>query len=132
MTRWRTTIAKYSLLAGMCSWLVVSFVAMLHDVVIQHVVCAEHGEVLELEAVQTSATTDAMAGPQARAAGEVLAETHGCVFDLVCLDDAVVATFAPTISEVNPPIHAELANSATPRGPPLSYAPKTGPPLSII
>jgi len=132
MIRWRSWTAKLSLLTGLCAWLVVSFVAIVHEVVIQHVVCAEHGEVLELDTAIATDIASKTAGPNIRAAGTDLAEEHGCAFEMVFLEHGVVGAPIPTLNAWSAPQAGFVATAHAPRGPPLAYAPKTDPPLSFI
>ncbi len=94
--------------------------SQVHETLVQHVICAEHGEVVEL----------AHDGPAEVAPDTDEEHEHGCGFELVPLEQAdlthavaAMVDFAPLRSS---PV---LARSLAPRGPPLAYAPKTGPPI---
>ncbi|MDP6931660.1 MAG: hypothetical protein QGG40_02030 [Myxococcota bacterium] len=131
MRRWRSRTAKFSLLAGLFAWMIVSFVAMLHEVVVQHMVCAEHGEVLELDATATASKAGIdRTGPELRTARPDLAQAHGCVFELVVFEDTLNPVLARNVVELSHAGASIPVPLATPLGPPLAYAPKTSPPAA--
>ena len=119
MTRFRTPFARLALLAGVCAWIVSLLGSQVHETLVQHVICAEHGEVMEL-AHDVSADVDQ--DPEEE-------HEHGCGFELVPLEQADLAHGSTATAEVAVlPSSAVLAHALAPRGPPLAYAPKTGPP----
>jgi len=99
----------------------------MHEALVQHAVCAEHGEVVELDGEVISAAP--ANGPQLRALDLVDEHEHGCGFDLVLVDEVVISPAVDaTAAAAVLPEPGPMATPGTPRGPPLAYAPKTSPP----
>jgi len=121
-----TTAARAALLLGLLAWLGGSVAQMAHHVLVAHVVCAEHGEVVEADAHSTRAH---VAAPELRSADADTPE-HGCDFELATFTATVptftgVAVAADRVADSRP-----LTRARAPRVRPLAYAPKTSPPLS--
>jgi hypothetical protein len=127
--RWRTRIARICLMVGLCAWVLGSFASALHELVVQHVVCAEHGELVE-----AGQGGDALVahggGPELRAPAPEPAHDHGCVYELVGFGGVPDRGPALAMTALSWPEPALLAGAAGPRGPPLAVAPKTSPPLA--
>jgi hypothetical protein len=108
-----------------------SFSAVLHDIVVKHVVCAEHGETLELEAAHVGQNDH---GNFAHFDAPATQGVHedGCVLQLVSFSTASVERPAP-LWTLN--IVYELSSRATGaplRVSPYTYAPKTDPPQRVV
>ena len=107
------------MLAGVCAWIVALLGSQVHDALVQHAICAEHGEIVEI----------AVGASDAPAPDSDEEHEHGCNFELVPLDQVdLVHDVTSTIEPVVLPSVPVLARSQAPRGPPLALAPKTGPP----
>lgn len=107
--------------AVLLSWLGALGATQVHRYAVTHVVCEEHGEVVEIEA---EAAEEAVAKP---APGE--RHDHGC--DLLGVGGPATVPETPrpfVAAETLPPPRPVAALPAAPRGPPLAYAPKTSPP----
>jgi hypothetical protein len=125
----RTIFARALLLVAMCAWVAGSFVASVHDVVVQHVVCAEHGEVFELGTEGSRVYQPETGGSELRPATPDPSHDHGCSFDVVFLDGMTVGLPAMfSLPFIHSPNFALLAIAEAPCAPPLVYAPKTSPP----
>ncbi len=116
--------ARLAMLVGLCAWLGGSVAQLVHEAVVTHVVCPEHGEVLELDGQAKAARADAS---EIRSASPDLHE-HACDFELVTFASTVPALAAWTGPAVPALDSHPLARAQAPRGPPLAYAPKTSPP----
>jgi hypothetical protein len=117
-------------------WLAAPLTAELHFLLVEHSVCPEHGELTEegshsLEGVQHQDAHEHVSGP-------VLASTsvlddghdHGCGFLLPPSPNVggdIALLVRPSVLNF-PSLH--LNDAGAPRAPPLSFAPKTSPPLS--
>ncbi|MCP4806372.1 MAG: hypothetical protein GY913_35225 [Proteobacteria bacterium] len=108
------------LLLSAVAWLVASFATTVHEIETQHVVCAEHGEVVEVHGGEVIPDGVHVSAPDGH--------EHGCAFDLVGEDTIELAT-ASTAPLLLPSARSVLLDpSQAPRGPPLVDAPKTSPP----
>ena len=100
-----------------------------HHLLVQHVVCAEHGEVMEFqhhgEARQDKAKPVLR---QAVPAGDP--HGHGCAAQLVVLSGIIVSPPAICFARIAWPKQFFAAIVDAPRGSPLAYAPKTSPPTA--
>jgi hypothetical protein len=125
----RTTFARVFLLLAMCVWVAGTFVASVHHVGGQHVVCAEHGEVFELDTEGNPVYLAESGGPELRAATPDASHDHGCSFDVFFLDGITIAPPAMgSLPFIYGPNSAPPALAEAPCAPPLTYAPKTSPP----
>jgi len=123
----RTPFTHLVLLLGMCAWLGGLMSASMHEALVQHTVCAEHGEVVELDGEVVSVA--GQDGPQLRALDGAETHEHGCSFDLLLVDDVVISPSVEATPPEAPPLTTTAMTSpGAPRGPPLAYAPKTSPP----
>ncbi len=119
-------LTKIALTLGLCAWVLGSFASGLHYLLVQHVVCADHGELVELDHHDGPAIALADA-PEISAIGHA-EHDHGCQDELI---DRTGVTSAPWVAA-----HAlghkraplPMTGADSPRGPPLAYAPKTSPP----
>jgi hypothetical protein len=99
--------------------------AMVHPLQTQHVVCPEHGEVVEVGEPEPASAATAEEHLQAPAP---LEHRHDCDLGGLMLLTSEPGLCRPPESpqvELSGPV---LARSQAPRGPPLDYAPKTSPP----
>ena len=129
VTRLRTRAVHVALLTGLFAWFVGSFAAVLHNVVVQHVVCAEHGELVELDALDNTVASAHASGPEIRSAAPDAAHGHDCMFDLVVFDGMTISDPSELVLPLVWSSTSLLAIAEAPRGPPLAYAPKTSPPF---
>ncbi len=103
------------------AWMLGLAASQVHERAVQHVACSEHGETHELGLAQDVEQTVSADGADSE-------HDHGCLFATI----GQPALGSPPL--VMPPLprqaHAGalLASSQAPRGPPLDWAPKTGPP----
>ena len=114
-----------ALLLAALAWMVCDALSEYHQLVVQHVVCPEHGELLEL------AQDGAQHGSgqhQVLPASGLSDHGHGC--SLQGLPSPEGASAAPNVVQHPARITQAplLAQALAPRGPPLAYAPKTSPP----
>lgn len=121
----RSHIARFALLAGMLAWLTGLGAQQIHRIAVLHVVCADHGVILEVSGAEGPELT-----AQTPSVGEAptLEHDHDCA-----LQGITTAAVAPPAHATPPPrpehvkeLRHRLAQA--PRAPPLSYAPKTSPP----
>lgn len=112
--------ARLPLLLGLLAFLVASTGALLHDILVQHEVCDEHGEVVEID---PNADADEDHGDEDE-------HDHDCSFEgLATLATSELPTVDLPRADL-PPHAAPDLTAAAPRGPPLAFAPKTSPPAS--
>ena len=127
--RW-PTLTRLFLTLGLFAWVFGSFASGLHYILVEHVICADHGEVVELDrhghtAMATPESSDQTAISSTGSHGH---PDHGCS------DDLADRIGVPAIAWVAPYVHtsrrvADVQRGVdAPRGPPLAYAPKTSPP----
>ncbi len=119
MRSFRSRRARLTLVVAVLCWIAGLTGQVVHNAVEQHAVC-EHGELIEIEDSQVQVATISAAD-----SGE---HEHGCAFDELNAE-------AVENPGIQPPVTVALAHDApllsshtAPRGPPLSFAPKTGPP----
>lgn len=128
MDRFRTRAAHASLALGLLLWVTGSWANQLHEYLVLHAVCADHGEVVELAAHGAEA---AHAHDRQASIGEAHPDDehdHGCA--------SLLATWhgLPGAPPLTPPLVVKPHRAvrvwahAAPRGPPLAWAPKTSPP----
>ncbi len=134
MTRRITIFRRCALLLGLMVWLLGSLAQQIHLAAVVHVVCADHGEVVEIDRGHAhAAVDDRAAGPRLEAPVDGPAHEHGCD-----LDDALrFALAAPDASHALPAPRALVQRRLSlpvgaPRGPPLAFAPKTSPPHATL
>jgi hypothetical protein len=125
----RTTRALALLLV--VAWLAAATSSQVHGLVIQHVVCPEHGKTEEIHRhIEDGADQDERDQLAAPAGSSVHSGDHGCLFLAGFLSSDPPPSTSPVASPrtVAPTSRAPVANG--PRAPPLRYAPKTSPPLA--
>lgn len=108
------------LLLGAVAWLIAGLATTLHEVETQHVVCAEHGETVEIHGGEQASDGVQVSAPQEH--------EHGCAFDLVGEESVEIAGATVTPLLLPTARSVLLDPSQAPRGPPLVDAPKTSPP----
>ncbi|MCB9762150.1 MAG: hypothetical protein H6739_20290 [Alphaproteobacteria bacterium] len=124
----RARAARLALLLGVALWVFGLTARHVHRVQVMHVVCAVHGEILEMDA-QASAD-DAHTGTDELRTAPDDPHDHDCALQGVSaagLAQLTLALPAPTNHQRVPRLGARAHGI---RGPPLAYAPKTSPPLS--
>ena len=105
----RTPFTHLVLLLGMCAWLGGLMSASMHEALVQHTVCAEHGEVVELDGEVVSVA--GQDGPQLRALDGAETHEHGCSFDLLLVDDVVIS---PSVEATPPEAPPQKINGSSP------------------
>ncbi len=115
----RTAAALFAALA----WAMGSVAAVLHEASTVHVVCDDHGHVLELEAGHVDAPVH-----DTLSQGEHDDHDHGCAFAPASTGVEATAQSDTTIPSVPPLALRPSVRPDAPRGPPLAFAPKTSPP----
>ncbi len=120
-----TALRLVALFAAL-SWLGGTVAQFAHAAIVQHVVCEEHGDVVEL------ADADAHIGDRVELSAPDRGDHgHGCDFEHVTFTVAsldVPPALVPPVPLAPP--EDPLVRATPPRGPPLAYAPKTSPPLA--
>lgn len=113
------------LLVGLVAWVLSTSAASVHEVVVRHAECHEHGETLDV------APSVSERDPTAQiTANGATGHGHACAFEGLVLAGVVLhlpvtrATFE--VEARGPPARACAANLASR---PLAYAPKTSPPV---
>lgn len=108
-------------------WLFSGVASGLHHLLVRHVVCADHGELVELDDEHAAAAAVPSEGPELRAVDHH-DHDHGC-------DELLVDRLALPTAHAKPAHFlvlswrsAPMTGAEAPRGPPLAYAPKTSPP----
>lgn len=127
MRRLPANVLRLVALLATLSWLGGSIAQLAHAALVQHVVCDEHGEVVELAEGAQHHDVDRVeiAVPDAEDHG------HGCDFEHATFTAASLELPAAPVPALVPvPTTNDLVRAAPPRGPPLAYAPKTSPPLA--
>lgn len=122
MAPFRSPAGHLALLLTLILWVGGMTATQVHGVSVLHVTCDEHGEIVEVTAAH---------GDRAHAAGDPLEDhAHGCLFEDVVL--AAIPTLALAVPEREriQPREVHEPGVGGPRAPPLSYAPKTSPPLA--
>lgn len=133
MNRLRTRAAHACLALGLLVWVVSSWANGLHEYLVLHAVCAEHGETIELAAGDHDPADSASAHEDERQASIRAAHDeddhdHGCASLLASWQGLPPAPALPPIAFVKPHRSPTIWAHAAPRGPPLAWAPKTSPP----
>jgi hypothetical protein len=98
----------------------------MHQLVVQHVVCAKHGEVVELSGHGHDSLADQIEVRLTKAADL----HHGCSHKLLFLSGIVVLPPAIQLKKPVWPRATFPCFADAPRPVPLTYAPKTSPPLN--
>ncbi len=111
------------LMAGLLAWLLGALSIRVHQIQVMHAVCADHGEVIELTEAPAQSDRD-----PARSAPEAHDHDHGCPLDSLADDPGEQEETVLPLPAVRASTVPLLARAQAPRGPPLSYAPKTSPP----
>ncbi|MEQ1502918.1 MAG: hypothetical protein ABMB14_11845 [Myxococcota bacterium] len=112
-------------------WVVSTGASELHEIVVRHTICPEHGELIELPnpGPRASAGSDADHGPVA-VAGTGSHRDDGCLGLPPIPDRPAGAHRVPLVTRACLVTSDPTADPAAPRGPPLAYAPKTSPPTT--
>jgi len=126
----RTLGAQICLAVGLLAWVGASFNSVVHKIVVEHVVCAEHGEVVELDRGDAAATETAQSGPALHADSPSPEHDHDCLFEFIVFEAAEVSESTFTIAALDHPHASHLEPACPTRGDPLHYAPKTSPPIT--
>jgi hypothetical protein len=119
MNHLRHRHTPWLLLLALASWMLGVAASAIHHAEVEHAVCAEHGDLVEVDSDEPSGHED----------GEEQHE-HGCAFDaltVVAVASLYKPTTATTTFELGPPgpdRHRVASN------PVLAFAPKTSPPTS--
>ncbi len=104
------------------SFVVAPIASQVHDLVVSHGICDEHGETVEgavAHAVDAGISADSEAHHE-----------HGCGFPAVPAPAPHASADAPAPPHARNPTPTLPAADAIPRTSPLSFAPKTSPPRS--
>lgn len=127
--RW-PVLTRLFLTLGLFAWVSGSFASSVHTLLVQHVVCPDHGEIVELDPHEHTATN----APESSDRTAISSSgPHGHP-DHGCSDDLADRIGVPGIAWVAPYVHTSRRvvdvqrGVDAPRGPPLAYAPKTSPP----
>ncbi len=119
MNSLRSRSARLAMLAAVFCWVAGLGAEVVHNAVQRHAVC-EHGELIEIQDTQQ----------QVAVLSQDAAHQHGCIFEKLSTE----ALTNPGIAALDLPVLSNeaplLASSMAPRGPPLQFAPKTGPPAA--
>lgn len=127
----RSNLSARVWFATLIVWLTTGNAAFVHEYSVAHVWCAEHGEVVELSARASTASSED--GPTLSAgAQDNDHHDHGCALPGVpaTTDDLPVLCAPPAPQAIAWPLVAVVLSLA-PRPPPLAYAPKTSPPALV-
>lgn len=110
------------------SWLAGGLSSQVHHLMVQHVVCPEHGTLqgIHLDETEHQPPVDQLAQPQP----SQLHGDHGCVFLAGFFSSPPPAVIQPPVHVWAPPVPAPTPRVLGPRAPPLRFAPKTSPPLA--
>jgi len=129
MRRLRTNTARLWLLIGLLAWLCTTSAQQVHEAVVQHIRCADHGQLVEVDSHTSHADASAsLDGNDSNDSNDSDEHDQHCDLDLS------LAVALPTLT---PPLVPHLGRWApeqqppqlgAPRGPPLTWAPKTSPP----
>ena len=127
LRRWPIATRVF-LTLGLVAWISGSFASGLHYLLVQHVVCVDHGDVIELDSHGHEATVLVSSGIEISSTQQHGHPDHGCDEDLADrIGVPTVAWVAPHFRTAQHLLDVQRGVTA-PRGPPLAYAPKTGPP----
>lgn len=96
--------------------------SVVHEASTVHVVCEDHGHVLELDDHHEAPFEDGLS------AGEHDEHEHGCAFAGAGFGADVPAHTGVALPQVPPLVAVSTVSPDAPRGPPLAFAPKTSPP----
>jgi hypothetical protein len=141
----RHRLARIAALIATVVWVFTTSAGAMHEIVVRHVRCAEHGELSEVRAGhhgedhgRTTRTPGAGASAGERAdhgpvvtSGDAAHPDHGCAELLGSSDPTLPVLGVPPRSRMARPVGDPLCDPGAPRGPPLEYAPKTSPPEAI-
>ncbi|MCB9741412.1 MAG: hypothetical protein H6741_29915 [Alphaproteobacteria bacterium] len=120
----RARFARLSLLLGLTAWLLGLSAAQVHRLLVQHVVCAEHGDVLELDSSRAAPSDEVSITSKAD-------HDHDCPLEGIATQSVAAQTLSlppPLAEPIVAPRLGALVDGV--RGPPLAYAPKTSPPTT--
>ncbi len=109
------------------AWMGAAISSQVHHLVVQHVICPEHGELqgIHFDGAEHAAV-DQIGAPEA---GEKHGD-HGCLFLAGFSSSTPPAIVEAPVRAWTPPVSAPLPESLGARAPPLRFAPKTSPPLA--
>lgn len=128
MERLRSPAARLLLALGLLAWIGGTWADRLHAYLVVHVVCPDHGEIVELAPGGPTVAHRAHDGTSIGDADVHDEHDHGCA-SLLCQVEAL-----PVLALRHPPptarplVSPSFGTTAAPRGPPLAWAPKTSPP----
>lgn len=130
MERLRNRVGHALLVLGLVACVLGSFASTLHEIRVAHVVCAEHGELVELSQDGPVASVHPDE-PSASAAHPGDDHDHGCATLLASTHGLPPLHAPPPAPWAKPhPTPPRVWAHASPRAPPLTWAPKTSPPLA--
>ena len=112
---------------GLIAWVLGIGAKQLHAIESVHMVCPEHGELVDMA---PSASKAHLATSEISADESADDHGHDCALQAISTFATVGVTYTPPRLPKQIPISSPNIRSESPRGPPLSYAPKTSPPLT--
>ncbi len=112
-----------ALFAAFCQAAMISG-AVVHEASTVHVVCEDHGHILEFDALHDEQASP----PDGLSAGEHDDHEHGCAFTSAAPAAEATAHAGVALPTAPPLVAGPSASVDAPRGPPLAFAPKTSPP----
>ena len=117
-------IQRVVLLTGLLAWMGSQMMVLVHQIVVHHTRCAEHGELIEVGGEAEDATDQATLSADDTDDDH----DHDCVIDGITVE-LVAKKHKPAAIKRTLILHEPLRLSGGgARAPPLSYAPKTSPP----
>jgi hypothetical protein len=110
------------------AWLAAGLSSQIHHLMVQHVVCPEHGKIqgIHLEDGDHHDLAQLASPEDSRFHGD-----HGCLFLAGFFSSPPPAVVEAPVHVWSPPgVTAPIADALGARAPPLRFAPKTSPPLA--
>lgn len=118
-------------LVTLIAWVSAGSAAFVHEYTVAHVVCADHGEVVELAASHGDAAAHADHPSLRDAPLGSDHHDHGCALPAMPAPPELLPTFTmPAVHFVATWPTQAVVSLRAPRPPPLRFAPKTSPPVS--
>lgn len=118
-------------LLTLLAWVSTGSAALVHEYIVAHVICADHGEVVELAPGHHDLTASADHPSLRDAPLGSDHHDHGCALPAMPAPPDVLPHFTmPAIHLIASWPTQAVVSLRAPRPPPLRYAPKTSPPVS--
>lgn len=125
-------IRSLVLALGLLTWILGLTAQQVHQLLVVHVTCPEHGEVVELSSDDEPAAHAEQSGPSWQLPDGDLDHDQVCGVPTLSLGGLASASVRSPLPQVVEFDHGLRPRQHLARGPPLAFAPKTSPPALIL